>query len=120
MKDKHLFVKNVSEISSRHGGHVFKIELIDLDTTEQYHTYADPNNFNYKHWEPIIKHQDNGFIITNCKLKKDDQVDADSKVEYVMELTGKQAIERISQHIDEQRVKYNMPKSQMDLFDFGG
>ena len=117
MKDKHLFVNNVREFESKHGGNVFEIDLIDLDTTEQYHTYADPNNFNYKHWREITEHPDNGFIVTNCRLKKGKQIDADSAVEIEMNLSGQDAIRQIHDHINEQKAK-RMPVSQMGLFEW--
>ena len=64
---------------SRHGGYITEIKFISLKNGQEYHTYVDENNRNYKNWYEIVQHPQSGYVVNNLKLKKDNLISADSR-----------------------------------------
>ena len=64
---------------SRHGGYVTEIKFISLKNGQEYNTYVDENNRNYKNWYEIVQHPESGYVVNNLKLKKDRLISADSR-----------------------------------------
>lgn len=70
-------------MKSKHGGTVHHITLVGVLDRMQYHTYIDPDNRNYKYWYRLINNPQDGFVIKNCQIKRDDLISADSRISIV-------------------------------------
>lgn len=79
--DEPVFITGCSLGPSKHGGDIWTIRFKGIKTQKDYHTYVDPANKNFRHWDHIISIANlKGIVITNTKLKNgDDQINADSK-----------------------------------------
>lgn len=113
-----LLVDRVREFTSKHGGDVFEITLIDLEDAQEYHTYIDPKNHNFKHWAEIISHSDDGFIITGLTVKKTKKaknlLNADNKPEIEIRMSGKQELlKQIEEHLAKQKEKEENPFNRL-------
>lgn len=76
-----LAITNIKEISSRHGGQVYEIDFIEIDTFETYKTYVDPNNYNVDNWGSILTFPHRGYVINGVRVKnkKKKLINADSR-----------------------------------------
>jgi hypothetical protein len=72
------------ENSPKYGGEIYRITFQDVGTEENYYTYADPKNRNFKRWADIIKFAKHaGIILCDVKIKdpKKGLINADSNFE---------------------------------------
>ena len=78
--DEPVFITSCKLIPSRWGGDVWSITFKGIKTQDDYHTYVDPQNTNFRNWDHIISVANlKGIVLTNLKLKNNkDQVNADS------------------------------------------
>lgn len=78
-----VFVSSAELINSMHGGEVYQIKFIGIETQKDYTTYADPNNQNWRTWEPIIDLSERkGVVISRGLTLKDESkglINADSR-----------------------------------------
>lgn len=77
------FVVSQEHKSSKFGTEMVQVTLLGIKDRQQYTTYIDKPNRNYKNWQHVIDNPDDGFILDNLLLKthKDKVlVNADSKV----------------------------------------
>lgn len=69
---------------SRHlGTEYVKITFVGVKDRQEYHTYVDTPNRNFKKWQHIINNPEHGFVVRNIKFKTHKGktlVDADSDV----------------------------------------
>jgi hypothetical protein len=84
-----VFITSVDLINSMHGGEVYELKMMGIQSQNNYKTYADPQNVNWSHWEWIIDlAQRKGVVLTGCKLKDPTKglINADSRAtpEYVV------------------------------------
>ena len=88
--DEPVFVTRILERDSKYGNGIFEIHMTGIQSRINYKTYADPQNVNYRRWEPIIKIGDGrGIVLNNLKLKTaPDLINADSdpQIKYVVTL----------------------------------
>lgn len=70
-------------MKSKHGGTIYHVILIGVVDRCEYHTYIDPSNRNYKYWTRVVENPDDGFVIKNCQIKKEDLISADSRISIV-------------------------------------
>jgi len=66
---------------SKYGGMIVKITMVGVLDRKEYHTYVDPLNLNVRNWHHIINNPNDGFILTDLKLKRgsEDLINADSE-----------------------------------------
>ena len=54
---------------SKNGGEMITVIALDIETRDECISYIDPNMKNFFHWEQIITHPEQGFIVTGLKRK---------------------------------------------------
>lgn len=84
-----VFITSLELINSKHGGEVWEIHFMGIQSQKPYKTWADPNNVNWRTWEPIVDvAQRKGVVLTGCKFKDSEKgiINADSSVvpEYIV------------------------------------
>jgi len=82
MKQPYFVVSQEHKIS-KFGTEMVQITLLGIKDRQQYTTYVDKPNHNYKNWQHVIDNPNDGFVLDNLKTKthKDKVlVNADSKV----------------------------------------
>ena len=67
-----VFVTNVDLINSMYGGEVYQIKFMGIKTQKVYHTYADPQNQNWRIWEPIINLSERKGVVISQDLRLKD------------------------------------------------
>ena len=70
-----------TQIFSKYGGTVWRIDMVGVRDRADYVTYVDPRNSNYEGWAHIIRNREHGFVIRMLKEKKDKDglISADSR-----------------------------------------
>jgi hypothetical protein len=89
-----------------------KITLVDIDTRQQYPTYADTANHNCKNWQQIISHPQRGYILTGLTVvtrKGKTVIDADCDPVIVSEFDDCHeldlAIKKMWREVDSERTQ---------------
>ena len=99
-----FYVVSQEDQPSRHGGYITEIKMINLRNGQEYHTYVDEKNRNYKYWYDIVQHPLEGFVIRNLKQKnqKDPRlISADSRVKVEKQVRDQAELERtIVEYLD--------------------
>jgi hypothetical protein len=82
MKQPYVVLKQERGFSRHLGTEYVKITFLGVKDREEYHTYVDTPNHNYKNWEHIIRNPKHGFVVRNLRTKTHKGktlIDADSK-----------------------------------------
>lgn len=85
-KQDHVFTIDVKEKLGRYG-YYHDVIMVDTDLNV-YRTYIDSENNNYESWKKIVDNPDRGYVITGCKLKRNNKhirseypiINADSEI----------------------------------------
>lgn len=68
MAQHYAVIKQDSGLSQVTGRPYTKITLVDLDSRQEYPTYADTANHNCVNWQQIVNHPTRGYILTGLKV----------------------------------------------------
>jgi hypothetical protein len=103
---------------SKYGGMIVKITMVGVLDRKEYHTYIDPLNLNIKNWAHIINNPDDGFILTDLRLKRgsEDLINADSEPVIDGQYTDINVMLDLLQQIWAKQDKANNPHRFSDLF----
>jgi hypothetical protein len=81
--DQLYVVLNQEWGTSRHLGTPYvKITMVGIHDRNEYTTYVDTPNHNYRNWQHIIQHPERGYVLRNLKIKTHrgrQLINADSK-----------------------------------------
>jgi hypothetical protein len=76
---------------SIHGGQVWHIHAIDIETRREYITYLDPNNKNWRNWLPLTDNPQKGVIFEvdgDIRTKKNHPVIIDADIRPTFTVTS--------------------------------
>lgn len=82
MKQPFVVLKQERGYSKHLGTEYVKITFLGVKDRQEYVTYIDTPNHNYKNWTHIIQNPKHGFVVRNLKTKTHKGktlIDADSK-----------------------------------------
>lgn len=82
MQQPYIVIKQQSSTSKVYGTPMTKITFIGVKDRQEYVTYIDQPNKNYRNWQHIINNPTHGFVLRGLKTKdfKDKTlINADSK-----------------------------------------
>ncbi len=104
--DEPVFITEIQERRSIHGGNVHTAHLKGVKTQKDYKTYIDPGNMNYRHWSHLIPlGQTKGVVLAEGLKLKDDAkgiINADSIPEITYVVTKVELADIISEYWDNQ------------------
>lgn len=69
VKQPYVVLKQERGYSRHLGTEYVKITFLGIKDRQEYHTYVDTPNHNYKNWEHIIRNPRHGFVVRNLKTK---------------------------------------------------
>ena len=98
-----VFITRCESRGSRYGGDIWEIDLKTVRTQEDYKTYADPNNANWRTWEHIVEAaQTHGVVLSNIKIKDEDKrlANADSAVKIEMVVLRETLAQELAEYWD--------------------
>ena len=78
-----VFITKCEPRHSKYGNNIYKMNLRTITSQEDYITYADPMNANWRTWEHIVDAaRTHGVVLSKCKIKDEDKciINADSQV----------------------------------------
>jgi hypothetical protein len=114
--DDLFYIVSQEDQPSRHGGYITEIKFISLGNGQEYHTYVDENNRNYKYWYDIVQHPLMGWVITNLKQKsqRDSRlISADSRPKtFVCEKNIEQLEKAVTAYLNQEVYKITNPLFQ--------
>jgi hypothetical protein len=100
--DEPVFITHCDMINSpRYGGEIYEIKFKGVKTQADYHTYADPQNLNWRNWEYITRIADRkGIVLSGCKLKDTETnlINADSQVEVAYVVTKEELADILAEY----------------------
>ena len=82
VKQPYVILKQEWGRSKHLGTEYVKITFLGIKDRQEYHTYVDTPNHNYKNWSHIINNPTHGFVVRNLKTKTHKGktlIDADSR-----------------------------------------
>jgi len=104
--DEPVFITEIQERRSIHGGNVHTAHLKGVKTQKDYKTYIDPGNMNYRHWSHLIPlGQTKGVVLAEGLKLKDDAkgiINADSIPEITYVVTKVELADIIGEYWDNQ------------------
>ena len=78
-----VFITKCKSTQSKYGNNIYNINLRTITSQEDYITYADPQNANWRTWEHIVDAATtHGVVLSKCKIKDEEKriINADSQV----------------------------------------
>ena len=104
-----VFITKCEPRPSKYGNDIYKIDLRTITSQEDYTTYVDPMNANWRTWEHIVDAAStHGVVLSKCKIKDEDKriINADSqvKIEHIVpkEMLAKELAEYWDKLLDQQ------------------
>lgn len=107
-----VFITRCELRGSKYGGDIWEIDLKTIRTKQDYKTYADPQNANWRTWEHIVQSaQDHGVVLSNLKVKDEEKsiVNADSTAKIEMVVLREVLAQELAQYwdkLDEEQDSY--------------
>lgn len=99
-----FYIVTQEDQPSRHGGYITEIKMLNLRNGQEYHTYVDESNRNYKYWRDIVQHPFEGYVIRNLKQKSQRDpglISADSRVKVEKQVRDQAELEKtIVEYLD--------------------
>ena len=104
--DEPVFITEIQERRSIHGGNVHTAHLKGIKTQRDYKTYIDPGNMNYRHWSHLIPLGQTKGVVLGEGLKLKDEakgiINADAIPEITYVVTKVELADIISEYWDNQ------------------
>ena len=98
-----VFITKCELRGSKYGNDIYEIHLRTLTSQEDYITYADPMNVNWRTWEHIVDAAStHGVVLSKCKVKDEDKriINADSQVKIEHIVTKEDLAKELAEYWD--------------------
>lgn len=66
----YAIIKQELTVSQKSGAEMIVLDLVDVETREEYRSYIDSTMNNFEQWAEIITQPEKGWIITGIKKKR--------------------------------------------------